>query len=95
MAASISPSLYHRMRGLLFPYRFSCVVITFFIYFFGAVYGNAKRGREKSLGRERERVDKVCEQRVNRIEKWMDYMWRNGWTRAIDEKQREVWVFVT
>lgn len=29
MAKSISPSLCHRMRGLLFPYRFSCVVISF------------------------------------------------------------------
>lgn len=30
MGASFSPSLYHRMRGLLFQYRFSCVVIRFF-----------------------------------------------------------------
>lgn len=39
MAESISSSLSHRIRGLLFPYRFNCVVNSFFLY----VCGKGKR----------------------------------------------------
>lgn len=51
MAESISPSLSHRMRGLLFPYRFRSVVNS---CFFWDVYGKGKK-REGIELRERKK----------------------------------------
>lgn len=82
MAASISPSLHRRMKGLLVPYRFSCVVISFF--FVCSVYGKAK----KKEGAKGERLEERWSNKRNRIsahggnqvEKWMDYMMDNDST---------------
>ncbi len=56
MAESISASLSHRMRGLLFPYRFSCVVISFFLCVCCVWESKKREGkelREKKEGGER------------------------------------------
>lgn len=49
MARSISPSLSHRMRGLLFPYRFSSVVISFFLCVCTLCMGKQKKKKKEGI----------------------------------------------
>lgn len=58
LGASFSPSLYRRMKGLLYPYRFRSVVIRFFssAFFFVCAcvlsMGKQRTGTKYGLGRE-------------------------------------------
>jgi len=79
MGASILPSLYRRMRGLLFSCRFSCVVIRFLGALY--VYGKTKKREGAELGERKKEGgewwsierNQVPAQKENKVENWMDY----------------------
>lgn len=90
---SISPCLSHRMRGLLFPYRFSCVVISFVC----AVYGRAKKRERTGYRRHKTEGGKALMgieslYRESLGESRTDHMLVNDWSKIIDENWNGIYL---
>lgn len=53
------------------------------------MHGKAKTGREKSLVREKKlggEMRGICTEPESQVEKWMDYLFGDDWTQAIDDQ---------